>query len=71
VAVVGSSRLDHVIVQSEVETVALDAAGAPVWRVPHADVVTEASLVGGQLALVTWGGAVLTLDPATGAARRR
>ena len=31
----GSSRLDHVIVQSEIETVALDGAGSVVWRLAH------------------------------------
>lgn len=66
VAVLGSSRLTHVIVQSEVETVALDAEGAPVWRVAHGDVVAEADLVGGRLVLATWGGLLVTLDPATG-----
>ncbi len=66
VALLASSRLDHVIVQSEVETVALDAAGGVVWRVPHAEVITEAELVGGRLVLGGWGGAHLALDPATG-----
>ena len=39
VAVLGSTRLPHVLVQSEVETVALDPAGAVRWRVAHGDVV--------------------------------
>jgi hypothetical protein len=68
VAVLASSRLDHVIVQSEVETVALDAAGEVVWRVPHAEVISEAELVGGRLVLGAWGGAHLALDPVTGRA---
>lgn len=66
VAVLGSSRLGHVIAQSEVETVALDADGRTAWRVAHSDVVVEADLVGGRLILSTWGGPLLTLDPATG-----
>jgi hypothetical protein len=66
VALLASSRLDHVIAQSEVETFALDAAGEVVWRVPHAEVITEAELVGGRLVLTAWGGAHLALDPATG-----
>ena len=66
VALLASSRLDHVIVQSEVETVALDGAGEVVWRVPHTEVITEAELVGGRLVLGAWGGAHLALDPVTG-----
>ena len=66
VALLASSRLDHVIVQSEIETLALDDAGEVVWRVPHAEVIAEAELVGGRLVLGAWGGAHLALDPATG-----
>jgi outer membrane protein assembly factor BamB len=66
VALLASSRLDHVIVQSEVETTALDPAGDVVWRVPHADVISEAELVGGRLVLTAWGGVPLALDPVTG-----
>ena len=66
VGLLGSSRLDHVIVQSEIETVALDAAGEVVWRVPHAEVIVEAELVGGRLVLGVWGGSHLALDPVTG-----
>jgi outer membrane protein assembly factor BamB len=66
VALLASSRLDHVIVQSEVETLALDAAGEVVWRVPHTEVITDAELVGGRLVLGAWGGAHLALDPVTG-----
>jgi outer membrane protein assembly factor BamB len=66
VALLASSRLDHVIVQSEVETVAVDASGDVVWRVPHSDVVSDAELVGGRLVLGSWGGTHLVLDPVTG-----
>lgn len=66
VALLGSPRLEHVLVQSEVETVAVDAAGEVVWRVAHTDVVTDADLVGGQLVISAWGGAHLAIDPATG-----
>jgi hypothetical protein len=66
VALLASSRLGHVIVQSEVETLALDAAGAVVWRVPHSEVISDAELVGGRLVLSVWGGAHLALDPDTG-----
>lgn len=66
VALLGSSRIAHILVQSEVETVALDADGAPVWRAAHGEVVAEAELVGGRLVLSTWGGFLITLDPATG-----
>lgn len=66
VAVLASSRLDHVIVQSEVETVAVDAHGEPVWRVAHSDVVAEAELIGGALVLTSYSGAHQALDPRTG-----
>ncbi len=48
VVVLGSARLDHVIVQSEVETLALDAAGQVRWRVAHSDVIATAELMGGH-----------------------
>ena len=66
VAVLGSSRLQHVIVQAEVETFALEADGAVRWRVAHSDVVAEAELVGGRLVLTSYGGLLSVLDPATG-----
>jgi len=66
VVVLGSSRLDHVLVQSEVETVAVAADGEIRWRVAHSDVVTAAELVGGRLVLTSYGGDVIGLDPATG-----
>jgi hypothetical protein len=64
--VLGSSRLDHVIAQSELETVALDADGEVRWRVGHADVIAGAEMVGGRLVLSTYGGLLTTLDPVTG-----
>ncbi len=66
VALLGSSRLDHVIVQSEIETVALDGTGSVVWRSAHSDVITNAELVGGRLVLTAWGGGMLTIDALTG-----
>ncbi len=66
VAVIGSSRLDHCIVQSEIETVALDGRGSVVWRLAHSDVITSAELVGGRLILAAWGGGMLTIDPVSG-----
>jgi len=68
VAVLASSLLDHVIVQAEIETFALDAGGAVVWRLAHGDVVVAAELIGGQLVLASYGGERLSLDPATGRA---
>lgn len=65
-ALFGSSRLRHVLVQSELETFALEADGGVAWRVAHSDVVTGAELVGGRLVLTSYGGAVSSLDPATG-----
>ena len=66
VALLGSSRLDHVIVQSEVETLALAGDGRVVWRLAHSDVITGAELVGGRLVLTAWGGTLLTIDPVSG-----
>lgn len=66
VAVLGSPRLEHVIVQSEIETFAIDAAGEVRWRVAHTDVVAEASLVGGRLILTSVAGELQALDPVSG-----
>ena len=66
VAVLGSPRIDHVIVQSEVETVALDASGGTRWRVAQSDVIAAAELLGGQLTITSYGGDVAVLDPASG-----
>ena len=53
VAILASSRLDHVIVQSELETFALRPDGEVAWRAAHSDVITEAELVAGRLDLTT------------------
>ncbi len=66
VTVLGSPRIDHVIVASEVETVALDATGAVRWRVAQSDVIAAAELLGGTLTLTSYGGEVIALDPASG-----
>ena len=65
-AVFGSPRLAHLVVQSEIETFALDPDGTAAWRIAHSDVVTEAELVGGRLVLTSYGGAITAIDPATG-----
>jgi hypothetical protein len=70
VAIVASSRLPHLVVQSEVETFALDAAGAMRWHVAHADVISGAELLGGTLALTTYAGGVVALDPLSGSRQR-
>lgn len=66
VAVLGSPRLAHVLLQSEIETLALDREGAVRWRVAHGDVIASAQLVGDALTLASYGGDVLALDPVTG-----
>jgi outer membrane protein assembly factor BamB len=66
VRLLGSSRLAHVIVQSEIETFAIEADGTVAWRVAHSDVVTGAELLGGRLILSSFDGQVTALDPATG-----
>jgi hypothetical protein len=66
VAVLGSSRLAHVIAQSEIETFAIEPDGKVAWRIAHSDVVTAADLIGGKLILTSYTGQVVALDPATG-----
>ena len=66
VAVLGSSRLDHVILQSEVETLAIAPDGEVRWRVAHSDVISAAELMGGTLTLTSYGGDVVAFDPASG-----
>jgi hypothetical protein len=66
VALFGSPRLAHVIVQSEIETFAIEPDGSVAWRIAHSDVVTAAELVGGRLVLTGFDGQVSALDPATG-----
>jgi hypothetical protein len=63
----GSSRLPHVLVQTEIETFAIEADGTVAWRVAHSDVVTAAELVGGRLVLTSFDGLVVALDPELGA----
>ena len=65
-AVLASSRLRHIVVQSELETFALDPDGTVAWRIAHSDVVTAAELVGGRLVLTSYSGLMNALDPATG-----
>ena len=64
--VLASSRLRHVLVQSELETFALDPDGTVAWRIAHSDVVIAAELVGGRLILTSYSGLLNALDPATG-----
>jgi hypothetical protein len=66
VTILGSTRLPHVLLQSEVETIALDPAGGVVWRVAHSDVISTAELIGGRLVLSSFGGDVSALDPSSG-----
>jgi outer membrane protein assembly factor BamB len=66
--VLASPRLAHVLVQSEIETFAIEPDGTVAWRVAHSDVVVGADLVGGRLVLTSFTGQVSALDPATGRA---
>ncbi len=65
-AILGSSRLPHVLVQAEIETFAVRPDGQVAWRAGHSDVVTDAELVGGRLVLRSFDGQVRALDPLTG-----
>jgi hypothetical protein len=66
VALLGSPRLAHVVVQAEIETFAIEPDGVVAWRIAHSDVVTAAELVGGRLVLTSFAGQRTALDPATG-----
>ena len=66
VAILGSPRLPHVILQAEIETFALEPTGEVAWRVAHSDVVAAAELVGGLLVLTSFAGQVRAIDPRTG-----
>ena len=68
IALFGSPRLAHLLVQSEIETFALEADGTVGWRIAHSDVVSEATMVGGRLVLTSFAGLVSSIDPATGRA---
>ena len=66
VAILASARLDHVIVQTELETLALRPDGSVAWRAAHSDVISEAQLVAGKLDLTSYSGAHVYLDARTG-----
>jgi hypothetical protein len=66
VALFGSPRLAHVIVQAEIETFALESDGTVAWRVAHSDVVTAAELIGGRLVLTGFDGQLNAIDPVSG-----
>ncbi|HUP82748.1 MAG TPA: hypothetical protein VM284_00985 [Candidatus Limnocylindria bacterium] len=68
VAVICSSRLDHVVLQTEIETICLRRDGDVAWRAAHSDVIVEAALIAGRLDLTTYGGAHVYLDAASGRA---
>jgi hypothetical protein len=67
-AILASSRLDHVLLQTEIETVALRPDGEVAWRAAHSDVITDAQLVAGRLDLTTYGGQHVYLDARSGQA---
>ena len=68
VAILASSRLDHVLLQTEIETIALRPTGEVAWRAAHGDVIVEAALIAGRLDLTTYAGAHVYLDAASGRA---
>lgn len=67
-AVLASARLDHVVLQTEIETIALRSDGSVGWRAAHSEVITEAQLIAGRLDLTTYTGAHLYLDATSGRA---
>jgi len=69
VALLASARLEHLIIQTEIETIAVRPAdGSVAWRAAHSDVITDAALVAGRLDLTTYTGVHVYLDARTGEA---
>jgi outer membrane protein assembly factor BamB len=66
IAVLASTRLDHVLLQTELETLAMRSDGEVAWRAAHSEVVTDAQITAGRLDLTTYGGMHLYLDARTG-----
>jgi hypothetical protein len=66
VAVLCSSRLEHALLQTEIETLSLRPDGEVAWRAAHNEVVTEAELIGGRLVLTSYAGQRLAIDPRSG-----
>jgi hypothetical protein len=66
VGVFAAPGLGHVLLQTELETHALDADGGIIWRAAHNDVMTDAELLAGQLVLTSYNGTRLVLDARTG-----
>ena len=66
IAVLASARLDHVLLQTELETLALSSTGEVLWRAAHSDVITDAQLIAGRLDLTTYSGQHLYLDARSG-----
>jgi hypothetical protein len=66
IAVLASARLEHVLLQTELETLALRSDGEVAWRAAHSEVVTDAQITAGRLDLTTYGGIHIYLDARTG-----
>jgi hypothetical protein len=65
-AVLASTRLDHVLLQTELETIALRDNGEVAWRAAHSDVITDVQLIAGRLDLTSYSGQHVYLDARTG-----
>ena len=68
VAILASARLDHVLLQTEIETIALRGDGTVAWRAAHDDVIVGAQLIAGRLDLTSYTGQHLYLNARTGEA---
>lgn len=64
--VLASSRLEHVVLQTELETIALREDGGVAWRAAHSDVITDAQLIAGRIDLTAYSGQHVYLDARTG-----
>ena len=68
IAILTSPRIDHALLQSEIETLALRPDGQVTWRAAHSDVIVAARLSAGNLLLQTYGGQQIVLDARSGRA---
>jgi outer membrane protein assembly factor BamB len=66
IELLGSTRLEHVIAQAELETFAIERDGKVGWRLAHSDVVVAAELVGGRLVVTSFDGQLAAFDAGTG-----
>ena len=66
VAIARLAATRPLLLQTELETIALRPDGSVAWRAAHSDVVTDAQLMAGRLDLTSYSGQHVYLDARTG-----